>query len=113
MYDSTMSSVITPQRLHGKVCVVTGSSSGIGRAIALAYAREDGHIVCADLQPQARAGVSAEEMVNTDELIRQNGGWAIFVQTDVSKAQDVENLVRQAVARYGRLDVYVASISFL
>ncbi|PNY21243.1 Uncharacterized protein TCAP_07260 [Tolypocladium capitatum] len=102
-----MASITGPQRLRDKVCIVTGSSSGVGRAIALAYAREGGLLVCADLTPQARPEVSAERAVNTDELIRQNCGRAIFVQTDVSKAAGVENLVRQAVAEYGRLDVLV------
>jgi len=102
-----MPSITTSQRLHGKVCIVTGSSSGLGRAIALAYAREGGLLVCADLKPEAHADVSAERTVNTDELIRQNGQRALFVQTDVSKAESVENLVRQAAAEYGRVDVLV------
>lgn len=105
-----MNSITTLQRLVSKVCIVTGSSSGLGRAISLGYAREGGLLVCADLRPQARADVSMERHINTDELIRQSGGQAVFVQTDVSKAESFDSLVRQAVAEYGRLDVYVARL---
>ena len=92
-------------RLDGKVCIITGSSSGIGRAIAVAYAQQGGHIVCADLKPQARADVVAEQAIDTDELIRQNGGQAVFCKTDVSKAEDVEKMIRHAAVVYGRIDV--------
>ncbi|KAH7486875.1 hypothetical protein FOMA001_g4986 [Fusarium oxysporum f. sp. matthiolae] len=94
-------------RLAGKVCIVTGSSSGLGRAIALAYSHEGAHLVCADLQPAARASVNGEEEVNTDELIRSNGGQAIFVETDVTKTAAVEQLVSRAVIQFGRIDVLV------
>ncbi|KAF4500108.1 short-chain alcohol dehydrogenase [Fusarium agapanthi] len=94
-------------RLAGKVCIVTGSSSGLGRAIALAYSHEGAHLVCADLQPAARASVNGEEEVNTDELIRSNGGQAIFVETDVTKTAAVEQLASRAVIQFGRIDVLV------
>ncbi|KAF4949297.1 hypothetical protein FSARC_13504 [Fusarium sarcochroum] len=94
-------------RLAGKVCIVTGSSSGLGRSIALGYSREGAVLVCADLQQNARADVNGEESISTDELIRSNGGKAIFVQTDVSKASAVEALVSKAVAEFGRIDVLV------
>lgn len=92
-------------RLRNKVAIVTGSSSGLGRAIAISYSREGAKIVCADLQPMARAEVESERMVNTDDLIRQQGGEAIFVKADLSKSSEVENLVQQAVAEFGRIDV--------
>lgn len=95
-------------RLKSKVCIVTGSSSGLGRAIALTYAYEGAYIVCADLQPTARAEVESEGLVNTDELIRQDGGQAIFVRTDMTKVEDVQNLVFRCVEEFGRLDVLVA-----
>lgn len=93
------------QRLAGKICIVTGASSGLGRAIALAYAREGATLVCADLQPTARAEVVTETAVNTDELIRQRKGRAIFVKTDVSKNDDFEELVATVVKSYSRIDV--------
>ena len=100
-----MNDTLALGRLDGKVCIITGSSSGIGRAIAIAYAQQGGYIVCADLRPQARADVSNELAINTHELIRRNGGHAQFCQTDVSDAEDVENMIQSAVAYYGRIDV--------
>lgn len=97
--------IMSPKRLDGKVCIITGSSSGIGRAIALTYAQQGASIICADLRATARGDVSAERAINTDELIRQGGGHAKFVQTDVSKDEAVDNMVRQAVAAFGRVDV--------
>ncbi|GAM89135.1 hypothetical protein ANO11243_071700 [Dothideomycetidae sp. 11243] len=94
-------------RLAGKVCIVTGSSSGLGRAIALAYAREGADLVCADLRPNALADVEAETVHTTDELIRQQGGRAVFVKTDVSQSEQMRDLVRRAVEEYGRVDVMV------
>lgn len=90
------------QRLQGKVCIVTGSSSGLGRAIAFGYAREGATIVCADLKPTARGDETA---VDTDEQIRKDDGQSIFVTTDVSKGEDFANLVTVAVEKFGRIDV--------
>lgn len=92
-------------RLTSKVCIITGSSSGLGRAIALNYADEGAHIVCADLQPTARAEVESEGLGNTDDLIRQKGGRAIFVKTDMTNPIQVQNLIDKCVEEFGRLDV--------
>ncbi|KAH7169974.1 hypothetical protein EDB81DRAFT_774176 [Dactylonectria macrodidyma] len=102
-----MASTTASQRLAGKVCIVTGSSSGLGRAISLAYSREGAIIACVDLRPEARAEIESERQVNTDELVRQNGGRAIFIKADLSKAEEVEAMVQQTVAEYGRIDVLV------
>lgn len=96
------------QRLKDKVCIITGSSSGLGRAISLAYAKEGGRIVCADLRPDARPDMETERNANTDDLIREAGGSAVFVQTDVTKPDQVDRMVQRAVEEYGRLDVLVA-----
>lgn len=82
--------------LENKVALVTGGGSGIGRACALAFAREGAKIVVADVV--VRGG---EETV---QMIREAGGESIFVKTDVSKPADVEALVKRAVDTYGRLD---------
>jgi NAD(P)-dependent dehydrogenase (short-subunit alcohol dehydrogenase family) len=82
--------------LQGKVTLVTGASSGIGRAIALAYAREGAKVVVSDVNV-----AGGEETVS---LVREQGGDAIFVPADVSRAEDCQRLVERAVAHYGRLD---------
>ena len=91
-------------RLQDKVAIVTGSSSGLGRAIALRYSREGAKVVCSDLSPVPRLQVDAESEP-THELITKAGGTAIFVQTDVGDAKQMENLVQEAVREFGRLDV--------
>ena len=80
----------------GKVALVTGAGSGIGRATALAFAREGAKVVVAD--------VTVEGGEETVAQVKKAGGEAIFVNTDVSKAVEVEALVAKAVATYGRLD---------
>jgi NAD(P)-dependent dehydrogenase (short-subunit alcohol dehydrogenase family) len=82
--------------LEGKVVLVTGGASGIGRASCLAFAAEGARVVVADTAPEG-----GEE---TASLARQAGGEAIFVRADVSKSSDVGLLVTKAVEKYGRLD---------
>ncbi|KAI9039303.1 SDR family NAD(P)-dependent oxidoreductase [Aspergillus affinis] len=94
-------------RLDKKVAVVTGSSSGLGRAIAIRYANEGGLVVCADLSPMARSVVPEELEITTHEAIQQAGGRAIFVGTDVGDAAAVEQMVQAAVKEFGRLDILV------
>jgi NAD(P)-dependent dehydrogenase (short-subunit alcohol dehydrogenase family) len=84
------------QDLKDKVALVTGGSSGIGRATAFAFAKAGAKVVVANRRIQA-----GEETVS---MIRQSGGDATFVKTDVSKASEVEELVKVAVQTYGRLD---------
>src|ERR1700722_4888382 len=83
--------------LKGKVGVVTGGGTGIGRATALAEAGPGGGLVSGN-----RDAAKGEEVVG---LIRQAGGRAVFQKTDVSKHADVKALVERAVAEFGRLDV--------
>lgn len=91
-------------RLANKVAIVTGASSGLGRAIAIRYAQEGAKVVCADLHPTARAREEAE--ITTHDLISKNGGEAIFVKSDVGGAAQMENLVQVAVNDFGRVDMY-------
>jgi NAD(P)-dependent dehydrogenase (short-subunit alcohol dehydrogenase family) len=81
---------------QGKVVIVTGGTSGIGRAAALAYAREGASVVV--------AGRRAAEGEETVRLVRAQGGEGTFVTTDVSKAAQVKELVEQTMHKFGRLD---------
>jgi NAD(P)-dependent dehydrogenase (short-subunit alcohol dehydrogenase family) len=83
-------------QLEGKVALVTGAASGIGRAAALAFAQEGASVVVS-----ARSVDGGQETVG---LIRASGGEATFVRADVSIASEVAAQVRAAVDKYGRLD---------
>ena len=83
--------------LTGKRAIVTGASSGIGRAIALGYASQGASVLVSDMN---LAG--GEETVR---LIRNRGGKATFASTDVSNPGDCEEMVAVALAEFGRLDI--------
>ncbi len=86
-------------QLEGKVAVVTGGASGMGRAIALGYAREGAHVVIADLD-EAAAREAAEQ-------VAEHGPEAAAVGTDVADPTSARALVDQVTAKFGRLDVLV------
>lgn len=85
--------------LQGKTGLVTGAASGIGRATAIAFAREGANVVVADLD---QAATAAQQTV---AMIEDAGGSATFIPVDVTDAQSVRSLVETTVATYGRLDV--------
>jgi NAD(P)-dependent dehydrogenase (short-subunit alcohol dehydrogenase family) len=84
-------------RLAGKVIIITGAGSGIGRVEAILFAKESAKIVVDDINMHA-----GEETVN---MIKRVGGEAVFVHADVSKVKDVQRMVRVAIDTYGKLDV--------
>ncbi len=84
-------------RLAGKVAVITGAASGIGRATALLFAAEGAKVVAADWDEQKGASVVDE--------VRRAGGDATFVKADVSSTDDIRRMIDAAVESYGRLDV--------
>ena len=104
-----MTTSLISTRLASRVTIITGASSGLGRAIALAFASNGAFpIICSDLRPDPRGTLGAEKAeIPTHELIcqRYGQGKAIYVKADVTAAGDVENLVHKAVEVGGRLDV--------
>ena len=81
---------------EGKVALVTGAGSGIGRAAALLFAQEGAKVVVSN-----RTEKTGEETVR---LIREAGGTGLFIRVDVSQPSDCENLVKQTLGKFGRLD---------
>jgi len=88
-------------KLQGKVCIVTGAASGIGKEIAFTYAREGGKVVIADLN-KAAAQAAADEMMQT-------GATAMAVAMDVTNEEQVNAAVAEVVAAYGGIDVLVSN----
>ncbi len=82
--------------LTGKVAIITGGSSGIGRATAIAFAREGAKVAIASRRE--------EEGEETVRLVKEAGSDGFFVKTDVAKAADVSAMVEKTVQHYGRLD---------
>jgi len=85
------------RELEGKVGLVTGGTSGVGRETSVLFAKSGAKVVI--------AGRREPEGEETIELIRASGGEGLFVKADVSKASEVEALIQKAVERFGRLDV--------
>lgn len=83
--------------LEGKAAIITGGSTGIGRETAFAFAREGARLLIADINVAGGEDVAAG--------IREQGGEAVFLRTDVTSAADVEAMVAAAVARFGGLDI--------
>jgi NAD(P)-dependent dehydrogenase (short-subunit alcohol dehydrogenase family) len=93
------------ERLKGKVVLITGGSSGIGRAAAQLFSREGAKVVIADINVEG-----GEETVRS---ISDAGGEVHFVRTDVSKSAEVEALIKKIIEIYGRLDCGYNNAAFL
>ncbi|OQB44185.1 MAG: Cyclopentanol dehydrogenase [Parcubacteria group bacterium ADurb.Bin159] len=86
-------------RLENKVAVITGAGSGIGKAIALIFSREGAKVAVAD--------ISEEGGKETVKEIEKRGGKSIFIKTDVSKTEDIDNMVERCLEEFGRVDILV------
>jgi gluconate 5-dehydrogenase len=85
--------------VNGKVAIVTGAATGLGRLFAETLAGEGAKVLCAD--------VDMDSLDKTVAHIRSSGHEALAIKTDVSLPEDVENMVRAAVSEYGKLDIAV------
>jgi len=84
------------QQFSGKVALVTGGASGLGRASAIALAKEGAGVAVSD--------VAVSEGEATVQMVKQSGGQAIFIRADVTKSGEVETMVKEIVKVFGRLD---------
>ena len=98
--------------LANRVSIVTGGSSGIGRGIAVEFAREGAAVVVADVQEAPKVGKYYDTDLKTTTLaeIEQIGGQGLFLPTDVAKESQLENLIAQTVDRFGGLDILVNNV---
>jgi len=92
-------------RLKGKVALVTGSSRGVGRAIALAYAKEGAKVVV-NYTSNEKAAKEVAEAIN------QIGSQAIVVRADVAKREEADSLVQTAIDEFGRIDILVNNAGY-
>ena len=95
-------SLSTSQRLKNKLAIVTGGSSGIGRAIAKRFATEGAYVVIADITENPKEGGDP-----TADVIVAEGGHAVFQQTDISIWKQVDRLFSASLNRHDRLDILV------
>ncbi|MGH7825445.1 MAG: SDR family NAD(P)-dependent oxidoreductase [Candidatus Binatia bacterium] len=84
-------------RLKGKIAIVTGANSGIGRATSRLFAREGARVVCCDIQETISPRI--------DRLIAQDGGQAVFARIDVTKQEDCDRMAATALETFGDLDI--------
>ena len=91
-------------RLKGKVAIITGAGSGIGKASALLFAREGANVVVADLNEEAGSAVVKE--------INSKGGNAMLVKTDVTNAASIQKMVKTTVDKYGKIDTVFNNVGY-
>lgn len=87
-----------------KVALVTGGSSGIGRAICLEFAKAGARVACVD--------IDRERGVETVDLIKKTGGEALFISADVTDSASVRKYVQDTLAAYGRIDAFANNAGF-
>ena len=85
-------------KLNGKVALITGAATGVGRAAAILFAKEGASVTIAD--------INRKDALETVQTIEQDGGDAFFVHADLVRVADIENMVSATVARFGKLDIF-------
>jgi NAD(P)-dependent dehydrogenase (short-subunit alcohol dehydrogenase family) len=85
------------RRLEGKVAVITGSGSGIGRGVARLFAKEGAKVAVVDMKPEGG--------IETVELIKKDGGEALFAEANVLNISQVKSVINQVVDRFGKINV--------
>jgi NAD(P)-dependent dehydrogenase (short-subunit alcohol dehydrogenase family) len=85
-------------KLDGKVALITGAATGVGRASAILFAKEGARVAIAD--------INEKDAIETVQTIEKDGGDAFFVYANLVKVADIENMVRATVARFGKLDIF-------
>ena len=85
------------KQLENKVALVTGAGSGIGKAVAVLYAKEGAKVIVNDINEENGQAVVKQ--------IKSEGGEAFFIEGDVSKDEDIQNLIKNTVEKYGQLNI--------
>ncbi|KAI9835776.1 MAG: hypothetical protein M1819_001955 [Sarea resinae] len=99
---------MSDRQLVGKVALVTGASSGIGRACALALAKQGASVVCCDLRAEANPqGYEPDLHLTTPEVIEGLGGKAIYYRVDLGDLKQIEATFETAIGKFGRLDILI------
>ena len=97
-----------PGRLTNKIAVITGSSSGIGRATALAFASEGANLVCSHIREDFRSEYRTDDFSGTTvQEAEKLGVKAIYQKCDTTQSSEVEALIKKAVETFGRVDIMV------
>ena len=87
----------TQRRFNGKVVFITGAGGGLGRGVAIAFAKEGGLVVVTDLSEKAN--------LETARMIEKDGGKALAIKVDVTKSEDIRNALTKTIEAFGKLDI--------
>lgn len=88
-------------RLQDKTAIITGAGSGMGRSASLLFASEGAKIAVVDIRPEAGNSVVSE--------IKDGGGEAIFIKTDLTKVDEVQSMVEQVIQQFGKVDILITN----
>jgi NAD(P)-dependent dehydrogenase (short-subunit alcohol dehydrogenase family) len=88
-------------RLENKIAIITGGGDGIGQSSAVLFAKEGASVVIADIDPQRGK--------KTVDMIKAENGKSMFVEVDISREDSVQNMVKEVIGAYGRIDILVNS----